>query len=51
MHPYDGSPLRSVVLMDNCSIHHVDEGVDLFEAASIKVIFLSPYSSDYNPIR
>ena len=39
MHPYDGSHLRSVALMDHCSIHHVDAVVDLFEAASINVIF------------
>ena len=50
MHPYDGSAPRSVALMDNCSIHHVDAVTDLFEAAGIKVIFLPPYSPDYNPI-
>ena len=50
MHPYDGSAPRSVALMDNCSIHHVDAVTDLLEAAGIKVLFLPPYSPDYNPI-
>ena len=50
MHPYDGSAPRSVALMDNCSIHHVDVVTDLFEAAGINIIFLPPYSPDYNPI-
>ena len=50
MHPYDGSASRSVVLMDNCSIHHVEYVTDLLDTAGIKVIFLPPYSPDYNPI-
>jgi transposase len=40
---------RSIVL-DNCSIHHVQHVIDLFAAAGILVLFLSPYSPDYMPI-
>ena len=50
MHPYDGHSPRSVAVMDNCSIHHVDAILKLFEAAGIMVIFLLPYSPDCNPI-
>ena len=41
---------HSVVIMDNCSIHHVAEVKDLIEDAGILVLFLPPYSPDYNPI-
>lgn len=40
---------RSVVIMDNCSIHHVQQVKQLLEAAGILLIFLPPYSPDYNP--
>ena len=33
--------------MDNASIHHVEEVKDLFGA---KLIFLPPYSPDFNPV-
>ena len=35
--------------MDNCSIHHVSEVEQLFDAVGI-VLFLPPYSPDYNLI-
>ena len=41
---------HSVVIMDNCSIHHVAEVKDLIEDGGILVLFLPPYSPDYNPI-
>ena len=40
---------KSIIVMDNCSIHHVQEVKDLFEAVGILLIFLPPYSPDYNP--
>ena len=36
--------------MDNCSIHHVDEVQSLLEEAGILLIYLPPYSPDFNPI-
>ena len=47
---FDGTNDNSVVVMDNCSVHHV-QGV----ASSIKDIgallhYLPPYSPDFNPI-
>ena len=40
---------KSVVIMDNCSIHHVDYVEQLFHDAGI-LLFLPPYSPDINPI-
>ena len=47
MQPFPGK--MSILIMDNCSIHHVQEVKDLLEAAGILLIFLPPYSPDYNP--
>lgn len=42
--------IRSIVVLDNCSIHHVPEVVEEFRKAGIMVLFLPPYSPDYMPI-
>jgi len=47
MNPFDGSSPKS---MDNCSIHHVQEVANLFQSTGILVMFLPPYSPDYNPV-
>ena len=47
MLPFDGQNPPSIVVLDNCSIHHVQQVTDLFAAAGILVIFLPPYSPDY----
>lgn len=48
--PFDGSNPHSVVIMDNASIHHVDEVVQMIQGVGAMIIFLPPYSPDYNPI-
>ena len=48
MNPYPGD--NSVIIMDNARIHHDSELVALIEGLECHVIFLSPYSPDYNPI-
>ena len=51
LNPFNGINPRSVVIMDNASIHHVDEVVDLIETqVGARVCFLSPYSPDLNPV-
>ena len=50
MEPFDGSEKRSIVIMDNCSVHHTTEVKQSFEDAGIMVIYLPPYSPDLNPI-
>lgn len=50
INPYNGINPLSVIIMDNCSIHHVDRVVDLIETAQAKVIFLPPYSPDLMPL-
>ena len=41
---------NSVAIMDNCSIHHVQEVHDLAKQLGIVLFYLPPYSPDYNPI-
>ena len=50
MHPFDGLSRNSIVVMDNCSIHHTERVRQLLDTAGILVIFLPPYSPDFNPI-
>ena len=48
--PFDGHSPKSVVIMDNCSVHRVQEVVDLFNNAGVLLLYLPPYSPDFNPI-
>lgn len=49
--PFNGVNPRSVVIMDNCSIHHVDAVTNLIETqAGAKLCFLPPYSPDLMPV-
>ena len=50
MLPFDGTNPKSIAIMDNCSIHHVQAVVDICDAAGILLLLLPPYSPDYNPI-
>ena len=51
LNPFNGINPRSVIIMDNASIHHVDEVVDLIETQTeARVCFLPPYSPDLNPV-
>ena len=48
--PFNWINHHSVIIMDNASIHHVDEVVDLIEnQLPARLIFLPPYSPDLNP--
>ena len=41
---------KSVVIIDNASIHHVDSVVQLIQNTGALIQFLPPYSPDLNPI-
>ena len=49
MVPFNGVNHKSIAILDNCSVHHVNEVLDLFHQAGILVLFLPPYSPDLNP--
>ena len=48
--PFDGYNSKSVVVMDNAAIHHVDSVVACINSVGALVRFLPPYSPDKNPI-
>ena len=48
--PYNGSNPCSIVIMDNAAIHRVHQNVGLIENVGAKLIFLPPFSPDFNPI-
>ena len=41
---------HSIIVMDDCAIHHVQEVKDLINSCSIALFYLPPYSPDMNPI-
>ena len=45
----DNNP-QSVVILDNCAIHHTTECIGAINEFGSTVHFLPPYSPDYNPI-
>ena len=48
--PFNGINPCSVVLLDNASIHHVDDVVHAIRSVGALVHFLPPYLPDLNPI-
>ena len=48
MNPYPGD--NSVIVMDNARIHHDNELITLLEGLGCRIVFLPPYSPDFNPI-
>ena len=50
LQPFNGMNDRSIVVMDNASIHHVNRVVATIQETGALVRFLSPYSPDLNPI-
>lgn len=45
---FDGSSPRSVLIMDNCTVHHVAPVLQTLIDAGIIPMFLPPYSPDLN---
>ena len=50
LQPFNGINPHSVVILDNCAIHHTHEVVDMIEGVGAIIQFLPPYSPDLNPI-
>jgi len=48
--PFSGYNLRSIVIMDNCSIHPIDDVTELIQQTGALVHWLPPYSPHYSPI-
>ena len=48
--PFNGENPHSIVVLDNAAIHHVDGIKRMIEEVGALVMFLPPYSPDYNPI-
>ena len=48
--PFNGINPHSVVVMDNASMHHVEGISGLITEAGALLIYLPPYSPDFNPI-
>ncbi len=41
---------HSIIIMDNCSIHHTQHIKDYLDDMGIMLLYLPPYSPDFNPI-
>lgn len=50
LNAYDGTNPNSVVILDNCSIHHLADVIDLIQSVGALVRYLPPYSPDLMPI-
>ena len=50
LQPFNGSNPRSVVVLDNASIHHSERIQQLIDATGALIRYLPPYSPDLNPI-
>ena len=48
--PFDGVNPRSVVVMDNASIHHLARVQDIITGVGARLVFLPPYSPDLMPL-
>lgn len=48
MLPYPNS--KSILVVDNCSIHHVDYVTDMIRDSGVLLLFLPPYSNPVEPI-
>ena len=46
----DGKNPHSVVVLDNCLIHHIIEVTSILQEVSVLVHYLPPYSPDFNPM-
>ena len=50
MLPFNGINPKSILVLDNASVHHIKEVAEIVLQAGILLFFLPPYSPDLNPI-
>ena len=50
LQPFNGTNSRSVVVLDNASIHHLDRIQDIITSSGALIRFLSLYSPDLMPL-
>ena len=50
LNTFNGTNPNSVLVLDNCSVHHVHGAVQSMQQNGSLIEFLPPYSPDYNPI-
>ena len=43
-------PDSSILILDNCRIHHSKDIIGLLDSLEVKYLFLGPYSPEMNPI-
>ena len=48
--PFNGINTHSIVIMDNCSVLHVERITNMITSVGALLKFLPPYSPDLNPI-
>ena len=49
MNPFPGT--YSVLVLDNASIHKIQQLRNICNEKGVRLEFLPPYSPDYNPVR
>ena len=50
MMPFNWTNPHSILILDNCSVHHIPEVKHLLKQSGILAFFLPPYSPDLNPL-
>ena len=50
MQPFNGVNPRSILILDNASIHHVDEVIKLVNSKGVMIRFMPAYSPDFMPL-
>ena len=48
--PFNGVNNHSIVVMDNCAVHHLERITQMIHNTGALLKFLPPYSPDLNPI-
>ena len=48
--PFNGVNNHSIVIMDNCAVHHLERITQMIHSTGALLKFLPPYSPDLNPI-